>query len=321
MAQYPNFWQYKSFLSTILLPVSKVFYLIGKLRSYLAIPVSFPAFVICVGNISVGGTGKTQVVQWLARKLLLANLKVVIVCKGYKGSFDKACIVKSDHAASFVGDEAKLLSYVGDVIVAKDPRDASLLLLQLKPDIVILDDFLQNPYVIKDLALMVIDADRMFGNARLLPAGPLRQSLHEGMRIARAIIAIGSKDKRPDNLSKDAFFAQISSASALDLTKNYIAFAGIGNPDRFFGCLEVHGIKIAKRIKFSDHHGYTLQDVARLKHIADKLQATLITTPKDAVKLKGLLSFVVFEPMLKFQAEQDLLNLIHEEIQKSAPFN
>jgi tetraacyldisaccharide 4'-kinase len=324
--EYLNFWQHKSFLSTILLPFSKVFYLISKIRKHLAKPISFPFFVICVGNISVGGTGKTQVVQWIAKKLLNNKFKIAIICKGYKGNFKKVSLVKSYHDASFVGDEAKLLSNIADVIVTKDPRDAYLLLQELRPDIVILDDFLQNPYITKDLSLLVIDADRMFGNARLLPAGPLRQSKQEAMLITKARIAIGSKSiesrlQGAQDLGKDAFWAQITSDLVLDLTKDYVAFAGIGNPDRFFRCLKVYGASIIHEIKFSDHHNYTALDIAKLKHLAESFKATLITTPKDAVKLNNLLSFVTFEPILKIQAEQDLLNLIYEEIKKNPAFS
>jgi tetraacyldisaccharide 4'-kinase len=324
--KYPNFWQYKSFLSVLLLPLSQIFYLITKIRKALAKPIRFPALVICIGNISVGGTGKTQVVGWLVRKLLDQNLKIVIVCKGYKGSFKKACIVESKHDASFVGDEAKLLSDLTDVIVARKPKDAYVLLSKLSPgklspDIIILDDFLQNPHVIKDFSILVIDADRMFGNARLLPAGPLRQSLQEAMLVTKARVAVGSSMMRPQNLSPNTFFAQITCTKQFDLTKNYVAFAGIGNPDRFFACLKLYGLNTLRKLKFSDHHSYTLQDVAKLKELANKLQAILITTPKDAIKLKHFLPLMVFEPTLKFEAEKDLLRLIYEEIKKNTPSN
>lgn len=298
---YPKFWNYKSIISTLLLPLTWFYVWFSDHRKRLAKPVHFGIKTICVGNITVGGTGKTQVVMWLAEKL--QNIKIAIVSKGYKANFITPRIVGRYDSPEFVGDEAKLMSKVANVIVTKNPADASDLINEIKPDLVILDDFMQNPYIIKDFNILVIDADRGFGNNRLLPAGPLRQTFESIKNQIGLIIAIGSNPKRPDNLPDGAFYAQITADNIPDPNKRYLAFAGVGNPDRFFACIK--HLNIIRKITFSDHHDYLSQEIYCLQQEATKLNATLLTTPKDAVKLVNKLKFEVFEPKLQFENFED----------------
>jgi len=298
---YPKFWNSKSIISSLLLPLTHIYVWFSERRKRLANPVHFGIKTICVGNITVGGTGKTQFVMWLVQKL--KNIKTVIISKGYKSNFIDPQIVGQYDSPEMVGDEPKLMSKITDVIVAKNPADTLDLVAQIKPDLVILDDFMQNPYVTKDFNILIIDADRGFGNERLLPAGPLRQTFESIKNQIGLIIAIGSNPKRPDNLPDGAFYTQITGENVLDTNKRYLAFAGVGNPERFFACIS--HLNIVRKITFSDHHNYLSQEIYSLQKEADKLNATLITTPKDAVKLVNKLKFEVFEPKLQFENPGD----------------
>jgi len=298
---YPKFWNSKSIISTLLLPLTYIYVWLSESRKRLAKPLHLGVKTICVGNITVGGTGKTQVVMWLAEKL--KNIKPVIISKGYKSNSITPRIVGRYDSPELVGDEAKLMSKVADVIVAKNPTDASDIVDKIKPDLVILDDFMQNPYVTKDFNILVIDANRGFGNNRILPAGPLRQTFESIKSQIGLIIAIGSNPKRPNNLPNEAFYAQITSNDMLDPNKKYLAFAGIGNPERFFNCIS--HLNIIHKITFSDHHNYLPQEIYYLQQEANKLNATLLTTPKDAVKLTNKLNFEIFEPKLQFEKTED----------------
>ncbi|AVP87818.1 tetraacyldisaccharide 4'-kinase [Candidatus Phycorickettsia trachydisci] len=298
---YPKFWNSKSIISTLLLPLTHIYVWFSERRKRLANPIHFGIKTICVGNITVGGTGKTQFVMWLVQRL--KNIKTVIVSKGYKSNFIDPQIVGKYDSPELVGDEPKLMSKITDVIVAKNPADASDLVAQINPDLVILDDFMQNPYVTKDFNILIIDADRNFGNNRLLPAGPLRQTFESAKNQIGLIIAIGSSPQRPNNLLDGAFYAQITSESELDTNKKYLAFAGVGNPERFFSCIS--HLNIVRKVTYSDHHNYLSQELYSLQKAADKLGATLLTTPKDAVKLVNKLKFEVFEPKLQFENPTD----------------
>ena len=311
--KYPAFWNTKSLLSTILLPLSLIYFIASVARKLLVKAVKFPAPVICVGNITVGGTGKTQVVKWLAEILHKQNKKVLIICKGYNSKIpiNAAELVITHHSAAQVGDEAKYLSNTAPVIVSSKPKNALALVKRFAPDIIILDDFLQNPGVVKNLNIIVVDNDRLFGNNRLIPAGPLRESFTSASKDAAIIIAIGSKpNNTPTLLGPKSFVAQIISTQPFDLSKKYLAFAGIGNPQRFFSCLRQHGLSIIEEIIFPDHHIYSAADLGHLESRAAHLQAQLITTPKDAVKVDIKVS--IFQPELKFQTSPE--EILHHKI-------
>jgi tetraacyldisaccharide 4'-kinase len=303
-----------------LLPISLLYFIASKIRYFIARPEAFEAKVICIGNATVGGTGKTQLVRWLASLLVGQDMKVVIVCKGYKGKAKTSMIVTPNHSARDVGDEAKYLSKITTVVISKEVQDCIKLVNSLNPDIIIMDDFLQNPNFIKNIGILVVDSDRMYGNGMLLPAGPLRQSVASAMRNASAVIAVGSgavSSKQPD---LQTFFAQIVSLQKFDMAAKYIAFAGIGNPERFFSCLKFHGLQVINELKFPDHYDYSHDDLKNLQKMAHNQGAMLITTPKDAVKID--IATLVFEPELKFYADDEklILTKIYEDLKKNTIF-
>jgi len=287
---YPNFWSKGGPIPILLTPFSWIYLLLGGLRKIITKELKLPGKVICVGNMTVGGTGKTQIVMHIAEKLKAGgNENFVIITKAYGSSLKDAKLVSTNDDPSEVGDESVLLASYGRVIAAKKIKDALPLLNQLKPQIIITDDGSQNPSFHKDMVILVIDSSRWIGNGKIFPAGPLREYPESAFKKADRIVLVGNKQGSqidlPDN--KPIFWAQIKLTSIHDLTKSYIAFTAIGNPDRFFDLLRASGMMLVKTISFPDHYHYQDSDLESLKKEADAMGCSLITTSKDMVKLHG----------------------------------
>lgn len=318
---YPSFWQKRGFLSLVLYPLSLIYRLLGFLRNYFAKSAKLKSYVICVGNITVGGTGKTQVVQWLADKFKDKNKEYLIVTNAYKARNKVAKLVVESDAAIDIGDESKMLSSSSKVVAAQSLQESIPLIDDLKPEIVILDDRMQNPYLKKDLVILVFDASRAVGNNMIFPAGPLRESINSGIMKADIILMIGNHPCTNFNLinsiissNKPFFKAQIKMKTKLSLDKSYIAFSAIGNPDKFFTMLKESGVSIIDKIVYQDHHHYSDQDIRDLTSLAKSKNATLVTTRKDYVKLnikQGEIEVVDVE--LSFDNEEKLFSTIYEK--------
>ncbi len=325
---YPKFWQTKNIISYALWPFSLIYQIGTLLRKIFSTKISLPAKVICVGNITVGGTGKTQIVIWLAKLLSLRKVKFVIIAKGYKGTTSKAILVSDEHNYKQIGDEAILLKDYGPTIVTKKIKNARTLLSELKPEVIIVDDGMQNPSFHKDLIITVIDGHRVFGNEFILPAGPLRETIEAGLSKAEILITMndnsGKSAQRLAEISatsqmntqiKPIFDAKMVAHLNLDKNRRYIAFTGIGNPERFFMTLKDHGLMLADGIIFQDHHDYSAKDLDFLKQKAAKERAILITTTKDYVKIPPQeLELIRFDVELEFMETEKLTNMIYEKI-------
>lgn len=318
---YPSFWQKRGFLSLVLYPLSLIYRLLGFLRNYFAKSAKLKSYVICVGNITVGGTGKTQIVQWLADKLKDKSRDYLIVTNAYKARNKVAKLVVESDSAIDIGDESKMLSSSSKVVAAQSLQESIPLIDDLKPEIVILDDRMQNPYLKKDLVILVFDASRAVGNNMIFPAGPLRESINSGIMKADVILMIGNHPCTNFNLinsiissNKPFFKAQIKMKTKLSLDKSYIAFSAIGNPDKFFTMLKESGVSIIDKIVYQDHHHYSDQDMRDLTSLAKSKNATLVTTRKDYVKLnikQGEIEVVDVE--LSFDNEEKLFSTIYEK--------
>lgn len=286
---YPKFWQKRNIIAYLLLPISLIYQFLGYLRASLAQPVTFPAKVICVGNCSVGGTGKTQIVMYLAKLLKARNVSFVIVTKAYGSNLKNATIIHQEHTALEVGDEGVILAKHAAVIATKNIKQIQPLINELKPDVIIVDDFLQNPHFHKDFTIVSVDGQRFFGNGFLIPAGPLRQYPNKALDAADLIFLVGSTNNKIPNILtpyvNKLINAQIIPSSNIDKTKNYFAFSGIGNPERFFSTLKNYGLNITGYKIFPDHYNYLQADLENLYSLAKEHNATLITTRKDYVKL------------------------------------
>jgi tetraacyldisaccharide 4'-kinase len=322
--RYPNFWQNKhSLLSILLLPFSYLYSLASYIRSLLAVPISLNTKVICVGNISVGGTGKTQAVLHLAKLLTKNNKKICIVTKGYgrKTKDTKLLDLNYDNITE-TGDEAFMLAQYFPVIVFNNFYALDELIQHHQFEVAIFDDGMQNPNFHKDLTIMMIDGLRGFGNNKIFPAGPLREHVYNIDKKANLAIIVG-EDKYHAQKQLDILIlnASITPESELDKDICYVAFAAIGNPDKFFLTLEEMGLSIVKKVYFPDHYNYLPDNVFTLLAISNKYNATLITTEKDWVKLDKDLQTKIkhLKVTLNIKDEQKLVGLLNEKLFKDSP--
>lgn len=318
---YPSFWSKRNIVSWLLIAFSWIYQLLGNLRKLLVKPVKLPCFVICIGNISVGGTGKTQLVAWLAKNLRKKNCNFLIVTKGYNSNLRGAKLVEPLDLPSDVGDESKMLSEYGQVLAAKSIKYALPIINDLKPDVVIFDDGMQNPGFFKDLTIVVLDTIRNIGNGRIFPAGPLRESVQSAINRSDIVIMIGNELcpnfsllQRITSSNKPFFKSKIQLVGNIDTSKNYYAFTAIGDPDRFFRLLNENGINVLATKAFPDHHNYSIEEITALVKEADKQTLFLLTTKKDYVKISDHTKMLCAEVTLTFDKEEELFQLIYEKI-------
>jgi tetraacyldisaccharide 4'-kinase len=252
--------------------------------------------VLCVGNYHVGGAGKTPTVLALAKLLRELGETPVVLSRGYGGKLRGP--VKVDpvrHAASDVGDEPLMLAGQLPVVVARKRADGVPLARAQGASVILMDDGFQSPVIAKDASLIVIDAARGVGNGQVLPAGPLRAPLRPQLARTDALIIVGNGN------AAEAVAADIAAqgkpvlrahlkpdeAQAASLRdKRVLAFAGIGDPARFFGTLEASGIDVVRRRAFPDHHPFAQSEIEGLVAEAKREALILVTTEKDLERLR-----------------------------------
>ena len=246
--------------------------------------------VICVGNMTVGGAGKTPVCMALAQKFIALGIRPAFLSRGYGGRLAGPLMVEpSHHSPEQVGDEPLLLSQIAPSWIARRRMDgAQAITVDGQADIILMDDGMQNPTLHKDFTLLVIDGKTGFGNGQLLPAGPMRTKLSKAIPETSAIVIIGEDATGVGNLfppNMPVFHASIVANSRPDLTQPFVAFAGIGRPEKFFQTLLDLGCQLKKTVAFPDHRPYNLSDINNLKQMARKNAARLITTEKDVIRI------------------------------------
>jgi tetraacyldisaccharide 4'-kinase len=290
MIKEPWFWRADSpgaeAVGFMLSPLSALYDAGRRLKRATTRPERPPAPVVCIGNATVGGVGKTPFALMLAPLLAAHGFQPAFLTRGYGGR--EAGPTRVDpvaHAAAAVGDEALLLAAVAPTVVAKDRAAGARFAASLGADAVIMDDGFQNPAVEKAFSILLIDAADAGG--RLLPAGPYREPLGEALARADAVVAVsddGSAAAVPPAGGKPAFSAflapQISGAGA-----RAVAFCGIGRPARFFAALKRADYAVVGERSFPDHHVYARAEIDGLRREAREKSAALLTTAKDFARL------------------------------------
>jgi len=292
--RYPDFWQHNNGLARALSPLSALFELAARRRRqyYQANPSRTPALsapVIVIGNLSVGGTGKTPLVNWLVGFAQELGFTPGVVLRGYGGSAVGPQRVNGDDSAEQVGDEALLIARHTGVAVAigRDrPAAAAQLINQAGVDLVISDDGLQHYRLVRDVEVVVIDAERGLGNRRCLPAGPLREGPNRLTEVDW-VICNGTQSTECQGqfrLKPGPLRAVGSTPENINPPQpgdSVVALAGIGHPERFFATLDALGFHLEERPR-PDHHHFRASDFAYLSGRA------IVMTEKDAVKCAAI---------------------------------
>ena len=286
----PAFWAKPNWRATLLAPAGWLYnaasiWSRARKQSYRA-----PVPVICVGNLTAGGTGKTPTVIDLLQRLTDRGLAVHAVSRGYGGSEAGPLeVVIGTHTAALVGDEPLLIASYAPTWIAKDRAAGVQAAVAAGAEVIVLDDGHQNPSVEKDLTFIVVDAAYGFGNGRVIPAGPLRETVPAGMARAHAVVLIGEPPQLwpatfHDKPVLPATLQPRFSGMSLDGARVF-AFAGIGRPEKFFETVRAQGATIVDSETFPDHHTYSRPIIDRLMARAEAQDLMMVTTEKDAVKL------------------------------------
>jgi tetraacyldisaccharide 4'-kinase len=287
----PEFWQERdrtARLATALLsPVGALYGASVAWKRDHARPYRTRAKVVCIGNLTVGGTGKTPIAISIAQRLLQRGLKTLFLSRGYGGKERGPIFVNPAHdIADRIGDEPLLLARAAPTVVARNREHGAQMADAAHTDIIVMDDGHQNFALAKDLSIVVVDAENGFGNGRIVPAGPLRESVVQGLARADAVILSGKGEPSLKGFAGPVLRAFTLPAPGTNLQgTRVVAFAGIGRPDKFFATLQSLGANIVESKGFADHHVYTAAELARLKARARNACATLMTTEKDFVRL------------------------------------
>jgi tetraacyldisaccharide 4'-kinase len=291
----PAFW-WQPGTGSPLTPFSALYGAVAGLRMQ-ARGERCPLPVICLGNLTVGGSGKTPAALAVVHLLHAARQRPFFLSRGYGGRLAGPVRVNpAVHRAADVGDEPLLLARLAPTVVARD-RPAGAKFAQFAgAGVIVMDDGLQNPTLAKDLAIVVIDGRRGIGNGHIIPAGPLRAPLGIQLDHAQAIVVVGppvgaaAVVERAGRRGLAIFHARLEpdrQVLAAIGRRKVLAFAGIGDPERLFATLTDAGIEVAERAGFADHHRYTGADAQGLIARAQARNLMLVTTEKDLARLSG----------------------------------
>jgi tetraacyldisaccharide 4'-kinase len=285
----PAFWHRpSSWKSHLLRPLGALY---GAVAARRLLRKGFDAGipVLCVGNYHMGGAGKTPTVLALAKILRELGETPVVLSRGYGGRLRGPVMVDpARHSAADVGDEPLMMAAHLPVVVARDRVEGVALARSQRASVILMDDGFQNPAIAKDASLIVIDSARGIGNGKVFPAGPLRAPLLHQLARTDALVIVG-EGTASDAIATD--FAAHLEPDAPSLARlagtRVLAFAGIGDPGRFFRTLRSNGIEVAQERAFADHHVFSAQEIDALIADAKRDALTLVTTEKDLARLKS----------------------------------
>jgi tetraacyldisaccharide 4'-kinase len=297
MREPPFWWRAAGIEACLLAPVAAIYgaFAAGRLKRE-GCRAGVP--IICIGNPTLGGAGKTPTALAVARMLKAAGERPVFLSRGYGGRQRGPLLVAPDRdRAADVGDEPLLLARVAPTVVAHDRVEGAKAAQAAGASIIVMDDGFQNPSLAKDFSVLVIDGRRGLGNSRVFPAGPLRAPLDAQLARADAVVLVGAvgegaavagaaAEARKLPLLR-AWLEPDREAIATLAGGRVLAFAGIGDPEKVFATLREAGIAVAATRSFADHHRYTPADARDLCRQADAEGLMLVTTEKDQARLQG----------------------------------
>jgi tetraacyldisaccharide 4'-kinase len=290
----PQFWERPAGLAAFLLsPIAAAWDGVGRFRRAVIRPYPAPVPVVCVGNLVVGGSGKTPTALALADLLAKRGVRPHIVGRGYRGRLKGPVLVDpSRHSVAAVGDEALLIAGRFPCWVATDRGAGVRAAAAAGAAAVLVDDGFQNPRIDKSLSVLVVDAGYGFGNGRVIPAGPLREDRHAGIARADAVILVHNIGERRRAVPAEIDGEQppipailVPLAGERFKNRRLFAFAGIGRPEKFFASLRGLGAELVEARAFADHHRFRAPEIAALRRAAQRCGCDLVTTAKDMVRL------------------------------------
>ena len=314
----PAFWSGKNLLSSLLAPLGCLYALATAIRIKRGRPRKIGRPVICVGNITAGGTGKTPTAVSIAGLLQTRGLNPFFVSRGYGGKLKNILVDIQKHSAAETGDEPLILARQAPVVINPDRVAAAQKALQSGAELIIMDDGFQNPGLRKDLSFLVFDGAAGIGNGLCIPAGPLREKLDDGLKRAQAVIILGEDKHNLRALFPEmpVFHGRLAPIPPQSGKKEIIAFAGIGRPEKFYASLRELGFTLLKTLDFTDHHRYGAKELTEIINTAGRFNADIYTTAKDFVKIPLPLRphFHVLEIEVRWKDAEKLTDFILEKI-------
>ena len=301
----PSFWNKpKSFVALVLLPISFLVEIFISIKKKFFNVKKFNIPILCIGNIYIGGTGKTPLSLLIANELKFLGKKPVIIKKFYKEHNDEYLLIKKREVP---------------LIFEKD-RASSIRVAEKKFDVAILDDGFQDYQIKKDLNILCFHSKQLIGNGYIFPSGPLRENLN-AIKMAQIVVINGEK-----NLEFETRLKKINSKISIfyshyKLTnpenfkdKNILAFAGIGNPDNFFDLLIESGLNVKETISFPDHYDFKKKEVLEIIEKAKKQNYTILTTEKDFLRIKNFNFLEISSCNIKLEItkKSELITLIEK---------
>ena len=297
MINSPKFWYRNDWLSKVLAliiyPLSIIWIIISFIKKKVSKTYRSKLKIICVGNLNIGGTGKTPFAIYTYKILKELGFNPVFLTRGYGGKEKGPIKVESTHQYKDVGDEALLLNNIGPTIVSRDRSLGAKFIENHKYnyDVILMDDGLQNYQLEKNIKFLLVDKNLKFGNKLCVPAGPLREPINQRLKEIDSIILTGNNTDQDIGLRKVSDYISVFNSSIKIMQSSnikgnkFLAFCGLGNPDKFYETLEKGGYKVFLTKSFPDHHQYTEEEINHLILKAKNKNLTLITTAKDYVKI------------------------------------